>query len=74
MPYETIKELPKNVRNPLPKQAQEIFLAAFNNAWEQYADPADRQGDDSRETAAMKVAWSAVKQKYKKEDDQWQRK
>lgn len=72
MQYNNINELPKNVTNPLPTHAQEIFLAASNNAWEQYDDSSKRQGDDSRETVAMKVAWSAVKQKYVKEDDQWQ--
>ncbi len=71
MPYDDVNELPKSVRNPLPKNAQKIFLAAFNNAWEQYADEEERQGNDSRETVAMKVAWAAVKKKYKKENDEW---
>ena len=35
MPYQQIEELPDSVRNYLPKHAQEIFLAAFNNANEE---------------------------------------
>lgn len=32
MPYQTIQELLNSVKNHLPKHAQEIFLATFNNA------------------------------------------
>ena len=68
MPYETIADLPKSVRDHLPLQAQEIYRQAFNNAWEEYARPEDRMGDDSREATAHKVAWSAVKQVYEKDE------
>ena len=74
MPYSELKELPKSVRSVLPEHAQEIYLAAFNNAWEEYSDSDDRQGESSREETAHKVAWSAVKQKYEKVDDEWQSK
>ena len=57
MPYKTISDLPENIRHVLPKRAQEIFLESFNNAWKQYS------GD---EVLCFKVAWSAVKKKYKK--------
>lgn len=74
MPYDTISDLPDNVKDNLPKHAQEIYLSAFNNAWEEYSDSDDRRGDSSREETAHKVAWSAVKQKYEKQGDKWQRK
>ncbi len=73
MPYDTLEELPEPVRNVLPKHAQEIYQAAFNNAWKQYKKPEDRQGDDDRETVAHKVAWSAVKKSYEKDGDTWSR-
>jgi len=38
MPYKTIDELPESVRNILPKHAQEIYIKAYNNVWEQYKD------------------------------------
>lgn len=72
MPYESISELPKSVSDALPVHAQEIYMAAFNNAWDEYRDPEARRGGDSRETVARKVAWSAVKQKYRKEGGTWE--
>jgi len=71
MPYTHLSDLPESVRDNLPKHAQEIYRAAFNNAWDQYKDPDDRYGDDDRETVAHKVAWSAVKEKYQKNDGHW---
>lgn len=64
MPYQKITDLPDSVKNHLPKHAQEIFLAAFNNALEEYEE----------EERAFKVAWSAVKRDYEKgEDGDWHR-
>ena len=61
MPYATIDELPPAVRH-LPAHAQEIFRAAFNNAWDEYG------GDEER---AFRVAWAAVKKQYRKRGDAW---
>ena len=58
----------------LPAHAQEIFKEAHSSALEQYKDPDKRRGGkkESKEEVAHKVAWSAVKKKYKKsEDDKW---
>lgn len=75
MPYDRLSELPDSVRDNLPKHAQEIYRAAYNNAWDEYADPADRDDpDDSREETAHKVAWNAVKQKYEKQNGRWTKK
>lgn len=74
MPYKSIEDLPENVLNALPKHAQEIYKEAYNSAWEQYASPEDRRGDDSREEVAHKVAWSAVKDSYEKRDGKWVKK
>ena len=68
MPYREIADLPDSVKNHLPHHAQEIYLAAFNNAWEEYAS---REG---RESLAHRVAWSAVKKQYKKIGKEWVRK
>jgi cation transport regulator len=74
MPYTDLSSLPESVRNNLPRHAQEIYLAAFNNAWEEYRDAEDRRGKASREEVAHKVAWAAVKQQYENTGDKWQRK
>jgi cation transport regulator len=59
MPYQTLSDLPDSVRNNVPKHAQEIYQAAFNSAEEEY-------GEESR---AHRVAWSAVEQKYEKNEN-----
>lgn len=72
MPYSSISDLPENVTNVLPKHAQEIFKEAFNSAYDQYDEPEERRGNESRENTARKVAWGAVKKSYEKgEDDKW---
>lgn len=63
MPYKNIGDLPEDVRDALPRHAQEIYRAAFNSAFDQYQD------QDDTEATAHRVAWSAVKNKYKKNDD-----
>ena len=76
MPYGELDELPKSVRDNLPKHAQEIYMKAFNNAWDEYADPEERRGDASHEEIAHKVAWAAVKKVYEKdkESGRWKKK
>ena len=59
MPYKELTDLPKSVRDSLPKHAQEIYQAAYNNAWEEYRH---------NEARAHRVAWAAVKKSYKKNE------
>jgi len=66
--YNSLKDLPERVRGNLPEHAQEIFMTAFNNAWEQYKEPESRRGKSSREETAFEVAWSAVEKQYKKDE------
>ncbi|MGE5248701.1 MAG: ChaB family protein [Bacteroidota bacterium] len=74
MPYNTVNDLPKAVRDHLPEHAQEIYLEAYNNALKQYDKPGKRRGNASREETASRVAWAAVKKKYRKNEqtDKWQ--
>jgi cation transport regulator len=58
MPYDNLSDLPDSVRNNLPEHAQEIYRAAYNSAEDQY-------GEEER---AHRVAWSAVENKYEKND------
>jgi cation transport regulator len=51
MPYKRLTDLPDSIRDNLPKHAQEIYQAAYNNAWDQY---------DHDESRAHRVAWGAV--------------
>jgi cation transport regulator len=68
MPYKRTGDLPESVQNNLPVHAQQIFLEAFNSAWEQYADPDKRRGKESQEEVAFRVAWAAVEKVYAKND------
>lgn len=68
MPYLDFKDLPESVREHLPTHAQEIYRAAYNNAWTEYEDPHRRRGDEAREEVAHKVAWAAVKDEYEKDE------
>lgn len=67
MPYDSLDELPEGVKSNLLKHAQEIFLEAFNNAWDEYKEPKERRGSASREETSFKVAWAAVKKAYHKD-------
>jgi cation transport regulator len=77
MPYKSTGELPEAVQHALPARAQEIFLKAFNNAWEEYKEPKNRRDPkETREAVAFKVAWRAVEQVYVKDPKtgQWRAK
>ncbi len=56
MPYATNTQLPERIRKALPKHAQDIFRAAFNNAYERYGA--------KNEARAFRIAWAAVKKSY----------
>jgi cation transport regulator len=73
MPRQQTNELPVSVREYLPAHAQEIFLAAYNSAWDEYVQSDNHRGGESREDAAFKVAWAAVKREYKKDERTGQR-
>lgn len=72
MPYSTRNDLPETVKSHLPAHAQDIFKDAFNSAFQEYKDPTKRRNpNDDSEEIAFKVAWAAVKEKYKKRGDLW---
>ena len=64
MPYESISELPKSVRN-LPSRAKAIYMKAYNNCWKDL----DTSEEAVRERASHEAAWSAVKDQYEKDDE-----
>jgi cation transport regulator len=67
MPYASIDDLPPPLQVRLPLHAQQIYLAAFNNAFAEYAD----RGQAEQESTAHRVAWAAVKKQYRKEGERW---
>ncbi len=65
MPYAAIEDLPERVRRHLPIHAQDIFIAAFNHAYDTH------RGDPRQEEIAHRIAWAAVMKSYVKEGDDW---
>lgn len=59
MPFKNISQLPESIKK-LPHKAQLIFLNVFNRSFA-------KNGED----LAMKIAWTAVKGKFKRIDNQW---
>ncbi len=76
MPYKSKSDLPDRVKHVLPSHAQEIYLKAFNSAWDEYDQPEERRENSSREETAHRVAWSAVKNEYEKDEGsgKWKKK
>ena len=65
MPYNALNELPDAVQK-MPKHAQEIYMGAYNGAWEQYKDRGNQ-----REALSHATAWAAVEKKYEKKNGRW---
>ncbi|MDA8249009.1 MAG: ChaB family protein [Rhodospirillales bacterium] len=65
MPYARNEDLPPSVRDHLPPHAQDIYREAFNHAWQSYA------GAARGEEIPHRVAWAAVKRRYRKLGDRW---
>lgn len=59
MPYDSVKDLPKSVKK-LPVSAQKLFVKVFNKTYK-----------NKSEEVAFKIAWSAVKKKFKKKNGSW---
>jgi len=66
MPYPSNLDLPESIRRVLPEHAQDIYRAAFNNAWQSRAG---RYGFD--EGRLHRIAWGAVKRRYRKLGGMW---
>jgi cation transport regulator len=65
VPYATNADLPVPIQQRLPVHAQSIYREAFNHAWLAHYD------DPRREEAAHRIAWAAVKRRYRKEGAYW---
>jgi cation transport regulator len=61
-------DIPGNLKEILPPHAQHIYMKSHNRAIKQYENPKSRKYGGSLEEVAHRVAWSAVKSKYKKNE------
>jgi len=55
MPYDRNADLPRSIRDSLPKDAQTIDRKAFDNAWEQYRQRDMRRAGSSREETSRRA-------------------
>jgi cation transport regulator len=64
MPYKNNTDLPEDIKDKLPEHAKDIYREAYNSAYDQYVE-----GEGQDEGHAHAVAWSAVKNKYTKDEE-----
>jgi cation transport regulator len=67
MPYKSNRELPQDVREGLPEEAQDTYRDAYNQACDP-GEPSERHDPE-----ASKAGWSAVERDYKWQNEQWVR-
>ncbi|MEJ2211488.1 MAG: ChaB family protein [Anaerolineae bacterium] len=74
MPYEKKSDLPKTLRETMPEEAQDVYIQAYNEAFEQYQE---RQGGDAGQDAvAHRNAMHTVNQEFAHDPEtgKWYRK
>jgi cation transport regulator len=71
MPYNHIEELPTAMKKNLPKDAMEVYLAAYNQAWSRSAHARDQRIGATVEDIAHREAWGVVREKYRKKGQEW---
>ena len=71
MPYNHIGELPDAIKKDLPKDAMEVYLTAYNQAWSRSAQARDQRTRATVEDIAHREAWGAVRDKYRKRGQEW---
>jgi cation transport regulator len=64
MRYKSRSELPPTIRDVLPERAQELYLVAYQKAWDAYEQG---QGYLSRDVMAHQQGWTAMQHAYKQD-------
>jgi cation transport regulator ChaB len=70
MRHNSKNDLPVTIR-ALPEGAQEIYLEAYNHAWDESGG--DHASNMARDSVAHRRAWAAMKQEYEQswETGEW---
>ena len=63
MTYKNISDLPDTLRQSLPEEAQEIYIAAYNKSWENYEEAVE-PGEQDRAAVAHRDGWAAVNHEF----------
>ena len=73
MRYNSIDELPSAMKKNLPKDAMELYLAAYNQAWTRSAHSMHHRIETALEDIAHREAWEKVRDNYRKHGQAWVR-
>jgi cation transport regulator len=74
MSYEELPDLPADLRDELPRHAQEIYQAAYNRVYETSMASGEEHDAQSIAEKAHKAALLAVEMEYRKDEkNRWQR-
>lgn len=69
--YRSNADLPGQIRNVLPPEAQTLYRDTFNAAWTGYVMPIRRGCMSRHDTYAARMAWTAVRRKFVEDSDTW---
>jgi cation transport regulator ChaB len=74
MQYRTIADLPASISAVLPKEAQELYLSTYKDAWEMYDK--DTSGGLDQAAVAHRDAWAVVTDRFERDANsgEWHRK
>jgi cation transport regulator len=62
MSYQSRDELPEIIRDILSPEAQDVYIDAYNAAWQTYEESTVQTLD--RQSVAHRVAWDAVNREF----------
>ncbi|MGQ0593872.1 MAG: ChaB family protein [Gammaproteobacteria bacterium] len=74
MGYKELPDLPEDLRDELPRRAQEIYQATYDRVYETSMSSGDDHGAQSTAETAHKAALLAVEMEYQKDEhNRWRR-
>lgn len=70
MYYQNLSDLPQDVQETLPEAGQQLYMGAFNDAWQRY-DPESDSSEASKHDVVHREAWAIVEEAYVREGNRW---
>jgi cation transport regulator len=62
--YESIEDIPDSLRSTLPREAQEVYLRAYQESWDTYEE--HQGGELGRAAVAHRDGWNVMSKQYAK--------
>lgn len=70
--YNNISELPRELRDSLPPEAQDLYLEVYNTAWQNYEEREGVEDNGDRETVSHNAAWDEVQKEFVRQGNAWE--